>query len=250
MSRSARIPVTLPTLALAASVLVAGVAAGQTPPSELVVASIRGSTDARVGEVVLREAYARLGVEVTFRSFDGAAALEASSTGEVDGELQRIDGIERQFPDLVQVPIPINYLQGTAFSIRYDFPATGWRSLQTYRIGIVRGIIFAAQGTEGMEVTVADTYDELFGLLEQGRIDVAVTPRINGLEAVLKRPVGPSGPIVEMEGVLETLFLYHYLHRRHADLVPELSRVLKEMLLDGTIRRIRDDLYAELSEGS
>jgi len=233
----------------AAALAVASNSAGQTSERAVVVASVRGSTDALVGEAVVREAYRRLGLAVTFRELPGAAALEASSTGAVDAELQRIDGIDRRYPDLIQVPIPINYLQGAAFSIEYDFPATGWRSLQSYRIGIVSGIIFAAEGTDGMNVTVADDYDQLFGLLESGRIDVAVTPRINGLEAIRQREAGPGGSIREMEGVLETLFLYHYVHRTRQDLVPDLSRVLKQLLLDGTTRRLRTELYGELLPG-
>ena len=49
-----------------------------------------------------------------------------------------------------------------------------------------------------------------------------------------------------MRGVLETLFLYHYVHQSRADLVPDLTRTLKEMLLDGTIRRVRDQVHAQL----
>ncbi len=223
-----------------------------TAQDVITVAVVVGSADHVAGQAVVLEAYRRLGLEVEIRELDGAAALSASSSGAVDAELQRIDGIGRAHPDLVQVPIPVNYLQGAAFSIEYDFPTPGWRSLQPYRLGIVQGIIFAQEGTEGMEVAVASDYEALFDMLEAGTIDVAVTPRINGLTAVARRRAAgrdADEAIQEMEGILETLFLYHYVHRSRADLVPELTRILSDMLLDGTTRRLRDQAYAALLVG-
>jgi polar amino acid transport system substrate-binding protein len=218
---------------------------------QIVISTVSGSADAAGGKAVLREAYRRLGMSVVFREMSGAKALAESSSGKVDAELQRIDGISRRFPDLIQVPIPINYLQGAVFSIKFDFPATGWRSLQSYRIGIVEGVIFAREGTEGMRVTVASDYKTLFDLLEADEIDVAVTPRINGLQVLHQRRsiIGEHDaekPIREMQGVLETLFLYHYVHKSRGDNVPELTKTLKTMLIDGTTRQLREKAYEEL----
>jgi polar amino acid transport system substrate-binding protein len=226
--------------------------AGQPVDNDpVVIAFIASSTDGAGGKAVLSEAYRRLGVEVEFRPMGGAEALAASSSGAVDAELQRIDGINLRYPELVQVPIPINYVQGAAFATEFNFPATGWRSLQPYRIGIVEGIIFSRQGTEGMDVTVAEDYDQLFEMLLSNRVDVAVMPRINGQYELRKRSEqgkgqGSGKPILEMEGVLETLFLYHYLHKSRSDLTPALTEILTDMLRDGTTKRLRDEAYREL----
>ena len=120
-------------------------------------------------------------------------------------------------------------------------PVSGWHSLRPYRIGIVDGIAFAAEGTQGMTVRKYDAYETLFSALVADEIDVAVAPRINGL--VSSRDL--EG-IHRVGAVLETLFLYHYLHSSHADLQPMIETVLKEMLFDGTTRRLRDEAYAEL----
>ena len=217
----------------------------------VVIAFVANSTDGVGGKAVLIEAYRRLGVEVEFRPMGGAESLAASSSGAVDAELQRIDGINLRYPDLVQVPIPINYVQGAAFATEFNFRASGWRSLQTYRIGIVKGIIFSRQGTEGMDVTEAENYDRLFEMLLSGSVDVGVMPRVNGLYELRKRGEhgegqGSAKPILEMEGVLETLFLYHYVHKSRSGLVPALTEILTDMLRDGTTRRLRDEAYREL----
>ena len=225
--------------------------AGSTLPARaagdevLVIAHIPGSADAHAGRAVLEEAYKRLGIAVEFRGFSAAAALEASNSGEADAELQRIDGISRTFKNLVQIPIPVNYIQGLAFSQQYNFPVKGWYSLKPHRIGIVKGILFAERGTEGMDVAVAATYAELIGWIEKGRVDVGVMPRIGGLLAIKR---SGAKRCREMAGILETFLVYHYVHRSHADLVGRLGPILKEMLLDGTTREIREAAYKKLLE--
>ena len=223
-------------------VLCGSVAAEETP-QPVVIAYIADSVDHHTGRAVLEEAYERLGIPVTFRGFQADEALAASNGGEVDGELQRIDGIQHRFKNLVQVPIPLNYIQVVAFSKAYRFPILGWHSLKPYTVGIVEGIQFAERGTEGMDVRVAKTYPELMTWVDEGEVDVGVVPRISGLVA-LRRSTHPE--VKEMQGVLETLFAYHYLHRSRADLKPRLSKVLKAMLLDGTILRLRKETHARL----
>lgn len=209
------------------------------------VSSVEGSSDANAGEAVLREAYKRLGIDIVIERMQGRKALEASNSGEVDGEVQRIDGITRSFKNLLQIPIPINYLEGTVFSKRYNFPIQGWFSLEPYRVGIVKGILFAERGTKGMDVRVADDYPELVGMLENDEIDVAVMPRINGRVALKQ---SDAKDIRELDGVLETLMLYHYLHRKHEHLVPKLTKQLKEILLDGATLKLRTAIYKKLLE--
>lgn len=223
------------------------VAGGQEPAAEkpFVISFVRDSaTLADTG--VVREAYARIGIEVQFEGFLAAEALEAASAGQVDAELQRIGGAQRRFPSLIPVPIPINDLQAAVFSSSYQFPIRGWHSLRPYRVGIVKGILFSERGTAGMDVRVAADYPQVLRWLARGTVDVAVVPRIDGLEAL--RLSGLTG-IHELDGVLETMFLYHYVHERHRELVPRLQAVLKQMLLDGTTRRLRDESHSRALRG-
>jgi ABC-type amino acid transport substrate-binding protein len=209
----------------------------------ILINGVQGSDDSYAVLGILKEAYKRIGYDIEVTWVNGAEALENSNSGNVDAELQRIDGISRKFSNLVQVRIPINYLQGAVFVKDASFPVSGWYSLKPYRIGIVKGIIFAKLGTDGMDVKEAGSYDGLLTMLDNGEIDVAVMPRINGLVAMQKEGFED---IKELEGILETLFLYHYVHKKNSALVPGLEKELKQMLLDGTTRRLRDAAYDEL----
>lgn len=209
----------------------------------VVVAVVAGSADVPAGTAVMQEAYRRIGIPIELREYSAAEALSMSNGGNVDAELQRIDGISNQFKNLVQVPIPINIIQGAVFSKKYRFPIMGWHSLRPYKIGIVRGILFAEQQTAGMDRLVFDSYGALIEALQNDVVDVGVMLRIGGLDAIQKLR---SHGISELEGVLETLFLYHYVHASRSDLADKLEPVLKTMLLNGEIRQKREQVLAAI----
>lgn len=83
----------------------------------MVFSGLKGSSSSRLAVAVVKEAYKRIGYDMDIQWLTGKKALEKSNSGENDGELQRIDGISRKFPNLIQVPIPINFLQGSAFTV-------------------------------------------------------------------------------------------------------------------------------------
>ena len=144
----------------------------------MVITAIAGSAENAASKRVVSEAYHRLGVEIEFSDHDAAAALRLVDTGKADAALQRIGGLDRDFPRLHQIPVPINVIQGGAFSKEHRFPVKGWNSLRPYRIGIVRGVVFAAEGSAGMDVRVAADGVELMRWVEDGEVDVAVLPRV------------------------------------------------------------------------
>lgn len=212
----------------------------------LVFSTIEESPDTVASSVVLKEAYRRLGIEVSVRHFAGAEALQQSNSGQVDGEVSRIDGASRQYTNLVQVPVPINYIQGAVFSKDPDLNLVGWHSLRPYRVGRVKGILFSERGTRGMETVVAEDYEQLIDLLDENEVDVVVAPYLNGRVAILEHPDGKD---LKLNGVLESYLLYHYLHQKHRDLVPALERVLKGMLKDGTVTDMRHEVVDGLTRG-
>lgn len=210
----------------------------------LVFSSIENFPDTAAGERVLEEAYRRLGIDISIKHFPGDEALRQSNSGQVDGEVARIDGASKQFTNLVQIAIPISYMQGAIFSKNPDLSLVGWHSLRPYRVGRVKGILFSEQGTSGMDTVVAENYKELIDLLERDEVDVVVAPYLNGLIAIRDHP---NGGELKLNGVLESYILYHYLNARHRDMVPAIQKVLKVMVKDGTTTDIRNKFVAELT---
>ena len=211
---------------------------------QLELTTVANSPDTGVSSDVLKAAYRRLGIDISILRIGASEALQRSNSGAADGEVQRIDGISRNFPNLIQVPIPINYIQGAVFSKNSALKLKGWHSLRTFKIGLVKGIIFAQKGTSGMQVQMADGYAQLIEWLLNDQVDLIVVPYINGAVSIRHHPHGNK---LHLNGILETYLLYHYLHKRHEKLVPAITSTLKTMLLDGTITTMRNKIASDLT---
>lgn len=198
-------------------------------------------------EVVVREAYRRLGIDIEIKKLPARRALLMSNGGEVDGEVQRIGGVSKRYPNLIQVYPPINVVEGVVFSNDVNFSVAGWESLRKYRIGIVRGVQFVTTRTEGMNTEVANNYNLVFKILEGRRVDIIAVPRLNGLVAMKRQRLKH---INMLEPAIEQFPIYHYLHEKNRALVPQISAVFKEMTEDGSIDRIKEHVVAVLLERS
>lgn len=152
----------------------------------LVLVTPVNTVDTVISEVIVREAYRRIGTDIVIKKYPAERALHLANQGEVAGEIQRIDGIAANYPNLIQVYPPINYIEGVVFSKSVAFEIDGWESLRPYRIGIIRGIKFAERNTVGMNVLQASVYSALFKMLDRKRFDIIVSPR--------RKPFRPSTP--------------------------------------------------------
>jgi ABC-type amino acid transport substrate-binding protein len=218
--------------------------AATAPPLRL------SSTDADattlVSALVLQEAYAALGRNFVLRAYPPALALRATNDGQVDGALHRIAGLERNFPDLLRVPVAINRTEPIAVVKRRDIRIEDWSSLGNYRVGIVRSIVVYEQRTAGMDVTRLENLDQLLGMLDRNRLDVVVDDRLDVLEA-LRNPAFRD--LRAQDEPIEAIPLYHYLHKRHRDLLPKLKAALAKMQRSGRIQAIRNDVILRLQRG-
>ncbi|OUS28760.1 hypothetical protein A9R01_13635, partial ['Osedax' symbiont bacterium Rs2_46_30_T18] len=70
------------------------------------------------------------------------------------------------------------------------------------------------------------------------RIDVAITAKINGL--VLIKDMGMKS-IQALSPPLSRMLVYHYVHKKHEDLVEKLDRVIIEMQKSGELELLRKE---------
>jgi hypothetical protein len=218
-----------------------GIASAQEP---LKFSQIVDTPDQAIGAVIVKSAYEKLGNPVEFAILPGKRALAESSEGRTNGEVHRIFEIGEQYPTLLQVPTPINYIEPSVFSKKHDFEVTDCTALQGYRIGIVRGVKHSQLCTQGMEnVFVANDLTGVMYMLDAGRIDLLITARINGL--LMTKDLG-LGTIKPLSPPLSRLWVYHYLHERHKDLVPIIDAVFKAMQESGELEALREQATQQL----
>lgn len=221
-------------------------ASGPSQAQELIrLARIADIPDQYVGGEMLRAVYARLNIKLEFEDVPGKRALALSSAGEVDGEIQRIGTLSRDYPTLVQVTPAINYIEPAVFATKVRFDVEGWNSIGDYSIGIVRGVGSSEAGTRGMaHVTATASLENMVRMLDADRFDVMVTDLFSGLVAVKR--LNLQARIYPLSPPLERIRIYHYLHERHRDLVPEVGKVIAQMEASGELAALREALVKQV----
>lgn len=211
---------------------------GQMPclADQLTLVTVENSADTQTSEAVLTTAYQKLGIEVMIKHYPAERALRMAVAGQVDGAVQRIDGVRVHYPDLIQIKPSINYLEAVVFTHNTKFTPTNWESLRPYRIGLIRGIKFAENNTQGMNRNRVNSYHSLFTMLAKDRIEAAVAPRINGLAHLRHSGIQDIRELTPPIGRFE---LFHYLHKKNQHLTASISRILSEMQTTGEFERIR-----------
>jgi len=218
-----------------------GIASAQQP---LTFTQIVDTPDQAIGAVIVKAAYAKLDIPVKFVILPGKRALAESSEGRADGEVHRIFEIGAEYPTLLRVPTPINYIEPSVFSKKHEFEVTDCAALKGYQIGIVRGVKHSQLCTQGMEnVFVGDDLTGVMRMLDAGRIDLLITARINGL--LLAKELGLDG-IKPLSPPLSRLWVYHYLHERHKGVVPTIDAVFKAMQESGELEALRAQAVQQL----
>ena len=218
-----------------------GIASAQQP---LIFTQIVDTPDQAIGAVIVKAAYKKLGIPVKFEILPGRRALAESSEGRADGEVHRIVEIGNQYPTLLRVPTPINYVEQSVFSKKHEFEITDCPALQGYQIGIVRGVKHSQLCTQGMENVIAG--DDLTGvmrMLNAGRVDLLITARINGLLMAKELKLEA---IKVLSPPLSRFWAYHYLHKSHKELVPIIDNVFKGMQESGEMEALRAQAVQKL----
>jgi len=183
---------------------------------------------------ILVEAYRRLGIEIIAEPLPAERGLRVTDSGQTDGETVRVEGLEAVYPNLVRVPELVVSVEVKVFTTGVTFPVTGWESLHPYTVCYMHGLKLYEQGTQGMRRVPGFGQENAVKLLREGLCEVAV---LSANAWVMVDRLN-AGPMRELEPPVASYPLYHYVHRRHADLVPLLAEQLKQMKREGVIDAI------------
>lgn len=211
--------------------------------NSLQFSGIKGSENSLISMKVLTKAYNRLGIKIKYLPLPGERSLRTSNSGKVDGEVFRIANVSKRYTNLIQIPTSINTLPAIAFSKNKNISIDGWHSLRPYKIGIQVGIKFAERGTKKLNPVVVDSNEQLFRMLNSGRIDIAIASQVNGLKTL---KLLKYKNIHALTPVIAEYPLYHYLHKKHASLVPRLNDVLIKMRSSNESQEIRAEYLEQL----
>jgi len=209
---------------------------------KMVFSTGEGATIQDISELVLIEAYNKIGYDIEVKRLPNARALMSSNFGKVDGEVSRVKGINKKFVNLIQIPIAINFLEGYAFSKKSSLEITNWESLRKYKLVCVRGVKFVEANLNKRSIDCHEVtlFTQAVKLLQLDRFEVAVFPRINGISAIREAKLADIKPVGKP--LIKTK-LYHYLHKKNKNIVTKIQTVLEEMEQSGRIAEIRAEYF-------
>jgi len=204
----------------------------------VIISAIANEQTHALAKEIVRVAYERIGVGVEFDDLPAQRGLEWANSGRTDGDLARIDGTDKKFVNLIKISTPVTSFKGVVFTKNIERNILSWKDLNGLSIGIIGGIRYSDIGTKGLDRVLARDMHHLFKLLEKEHIDVAVAVLDAGKIEVYQNHGGSN-----IHTIGQPLFeapLFHFVHKRNKDLVPQLESVLQKMMETGEIASIRE----------
>jgi len=146
------------------------------------------------------------------------------------------DGWDLRYPNLLKVPVPIEYVEFTAF-IRSDdsYQFSTWSDMAGLRLCYRWQNQYVANNApraRASKLIAVNELEEVWEALLNKEADVVVLPR---LAYEFKLPTG-----IKKVNVIERLPCYSYVNKDHDYLVPLLEKTYREMIKDGTLESIRN----------
>lgn len=211
----------------------------------LTISSMQTSIRGIIFNEILTEAYQNIGMTISIKPYPAQRGLVYANDGVTDGEAGRLETIEQQYPNLLKVPIPIFVNKTTAFTKNPTITIENWEDMRPYHITIMIGLKHTETMLQGFDhVESVATIQQAFKKLEAGRADIVVFALFDGMnilnELGLKEIRAQS---------FEEIPSYHFIHKKHREILPAITEALKEMEQTGRLQDIASRFQQALEGG-
>lgn len=200
-------------------------------------ASIELLIEQEVGRIVLTQIYENIGINITISPLPGKRAQYVANSGMQDGEIMRIWTYGDENPNTIRVPTPYYYLETMPFVLRKsDIVISEKQDLAKFRLTKIRGVKHTNNITQGLtSIYDMSSTKDMFKLLLSDKVDVVLTNTIDGKLALAR--LGLTN-VVAMKKPLARLSLYHYIHKKHKNLIPIIDKEIQRMTRSGALAQL------------
>lgn len=190
------------------------------------------STDCAVN--VLNRAYGELGVKVNYQIMPSKRSFAEANSGNIDGELARVSGIEDKYPNLIRIPVTICLAPVYLFSTK-PIVINSFYDLSKLKLGIRTGIEHSERNFKRLSPHYATSNKQLLTMLLNSRIDIAVM----SYSAFAKiKDSYPEHKFFRLTFDIPPAELFHYLHKKHVNFIPSIHTKLNELKQNGFIEQM------------
>lgn len=195
-------------------------------------------------DLVAAEAFRRSGLKLETVMLPAERGLINVNLGIEDGEMSRIAGLEKIYPNLIRVPETIMDWEFYAFSeLKIDLNG-GWSDLANYSVAFINGWkILERNVPVETEITKVKNPEQLFYLLARKRTQVVIYERWAGLRQIQQTQLKTVRLI---QPALSKRKMYMYLHKKHRVLAIKIAEALESMKRDGTYDKLVEQILKPL----
>lgn len=193
------------------------------------------SAEALYVQAILQKIYAKLGYQIAYENVPLARSFIEANSGRLDGLRARVGDVEKDYPNLVKIPFPILHFDLVMIADRRKCGACNINTIS--RVATTRGFrafeTFRLAQENPIDVIYTTRPKQAFEMLMEGRVEGAVMSSTN---------VPPEFYTMGQEWIKTTLVSlpdYHYIHKKHEHLVPELLVTLQEMEKSGELQDLQ-----------
>ncbi len=187
-------------------------------------------------DLLVKETFKRIGIDVDIPYIPAERSMYSANKGLHDGVLNRIEGLEKTYVNLIRVPESNMDFKFVAFSKKHELTTDNWATLYPLRVGFIKGWKILEQNLKGHpDITYANSAEQLFRMLDKDRIDIAIYGELVGYAQLHSMKIDS---FKVLQPPLATRKMYLYLHKKHKNIVPDAANALKEMKEDGTYDKI------------
>ncbi len=201
---------------------------------KLIFSGLQNSKLGQMVEDVIKKAYQQIGITAETKWMPGVRALNVANNGEVDGAQLRVASIRKKFTNLIMIPIPVYETKIVAFTKNKKFSIQGWNDLKPYRIAVPAGYTAILDNVQGFNYWSVN-YRQIFKMLDSDRVDIGVVDSFNGMVTISQ--LGIKG-ISSLEPPLKSIQFFNFLHKKHKNIVPQITQSLQQMQDEGKIQEI------------
>lgn len=189
-----------------------------------------------------QEIFSRIDIDAKVIRLPSARSIINANEGIDDGVIARTAGMEEKYKNLIRIPISVVTFRFVAYSLDEEISVSDWDSFAPYSVGYIRGWrIYEKNLTKTKSLTIVNNAEQLFNLLMNGRTDLIMFEYYRG--TWWNNHLNANAHIVGSPVAEKDMFIY--MHKKHKNLVPKITKVFAEMKQDGTYQKIKDETLTE-----
>ncbi|MCG7530307.1 hypothetical protein MHM98_02905 [Psychrobium sp. MM17-31] len=197
-------------------------------PQKIVLGQIKTSEIQQHVFNFLSPIYRELGIELSVTSLPSKRSLTFSNQGQLDGELLRVEGIEENYDNLIPIPITLYQMSAYAYTIEGKTDFKHPADILRFTVGMHRGVQWEEKFVSQFPryVSRVGGTEKKFKLLTLGRVDYVISTEERANEIIAKH--FKDTKIKRVSPMLKHINLIHYLHKKHAHLIPQITAAIEK----------------------